>query len=460
METTDGSEAIKKVGGENKDKSLLIQKKFLEFYPDVVEVEHRSVPGGARWTLYLIILLLISLVAWASYAKVDRIVKTRGRLITTSSTIVLQPLATSVVRTVDAQVGQMVKAGQILITLDPTFAKSDLDRLEKRLKGLHCRVRRLEAEISETVLPLPGNDSSAAEKVEYQIFLERNAHYKNQIKAYDSDIKRLIAKYDTNLLYHEGYSNHVAVLSDIEAMYSKMAKAKQGSKLDFLRAKERRVEVQSDLFRLQNEKFEIVYENSSVKFNKAVFKAKWKQDLGTELSEKRLEKFAVEEEFNKAKRINSLIYLASPSDAVVLEVAKLSIGSVVREAEKLATLVPLDVPLEAEVEIPTKDIGRVRIGDDVRIKLDPFPFQKHGTLHGTIRTLSNDSFSKEIADGVLLYFRSRIDLKTTKLENVPDDFILFPGMTLSGEVKVGTRCVISYFLYPLIRALDESIREP
>ena len=436
------------------------EKKHLEFHPDAVEVEYRFVPGGARWTLYVILLFLVSLIVWASLAQVDRIVKTQGRLITTSSTIVLQPLNTSIVRTINAQVGQVVKAGETLITLDSTFAKSDMDRLRMRLNGLHYRVRRLDSEFSDVPLPQPQPDACRAENLEYQIYLRRKAYCDKQLQSYDSNIMRLGAKLDTNRLHHDGYADHVIVLSDIESMYGKMSKAKQGSELDFLRAKERRVEVQSELFRLTKEKEEIRCEKNSVTLEKEAFMAKWQQDIGTELSENRLEKIGIEEELNKARRVNSLVTLSSPSDAVVLEVAKLSIGSVVREAEQLVQLVPLDVPLEAEVEISSKDIGRVRVNDDVRIKLDPFPFQKHGTLQGRIRTLSNDSFSKELPDGMAVYFRSRITLKTTALGNVPDDFILLPGMTLAAEVKVGTRRVISYFLYPLIRALDEGIREP
>ena len=82
----------------------------------------------------------------------------------------------------------------------------------------------------------------------------------------------------------------------------------------------------------------------------------------------------------------------APADAIVLEVADRSVGSVVKEAEALYTLVPLDSPLEAEVSVEDRDIGRAATGASVRLKLDAWPFQRHGTLDGRLRTVSQESF--------------------------------------------------------------------
>ena len=133
-----------------------------------------------------------------------------------------------------------------------------------------------------------------------------------------------------------------------------------------------------------------------------------------------------------------------------------------REAEALITLVPINCEIELEAEIPAKDIGRVKVGDDVRVKLNAFPFQKHGTLSGKIRTISEDTFQKQQKQNELdsaTYYRARIPLQGS-LKNVHDSFRLIPGMEAQVEIKVGTRRVIEYIVYPLIKSLDEAIREP
>ena len=164
-----------------------------------------------------------------------------------------------------------------------------------------------------------------------------------------------------------------------------------------------------------------------------------------------------------------MVALTAPADAVVLDLAQRSVGSVVREAEPVVTLVPINVPLEAEVSINTRDIGRIAVGKEARIKLDAYPFQKYGTASGEVRTISQDTFvtgqqqdpnATTAQPPAAPFFKARILLADTRL-NVSDVPVrLLPGMTVSTEIKVGNRTVMSYFLYPLLRGLDDAIREP
>jgi HlyD family secretion protein len=150
--------------------------------------------------------------------------------------------------------------------------------------------------------------------------------------------------------------------------------------------------------------------------------------------------------------------------------AERSVGSILQQAEPFFTLVPFDSVLEADVKVESKDIGRIRTGDSVRVKLDAFPFQRHDTLPGKVRVISENAFQRNDPKALLqsmpdqepveAFYRTRVSLLSTQLRNVPDGFRLMPGMKVRAEIKVGTRSVISYFLYPVIRALDESLREP
>ena len=89
-----------------------------------------------------------------------------------------------------------------------------------------------------------------------------------------------------------------------------------------------------------------------------------------------------------------MLELRAPCDAVVHEIAPFQEGSAVREAESLITLIPLDVPLEAEIDVKAKDIGLIKVEDKGRIKFDAYPFQQHGTLDGNVRYISQDAFEK------------------------------------------------------------------
>jgi HlyD family secretion protein len=122
------------------------------------------------------------------------------------------------------------------------------------------------------------------------------------------------------------------------------------------------------------------------------------------------------------------------------------------------------VPLQAEIQIPADEIGFVRKSDRVRIKIDAFPFQRHGTVDGTLVAIGEDSF---VADGgnrgrpmTKAFYPARVGDLQSKLTKVPADTRLTPGMTLVAEIRVSERSVLSYFVYPLVKAFDEGIREP
>jgi len=137
---------------------------------------------------------------------------------------------------------------------------------------------------------------------------------------------------------------------------------------------------------------------------------------------------------------------------------------VIREAETMFVLVPRDEALRVEVNVEGRDIGQVAVGQAVRVKFEAFPFQKYGTATGEVGVISQDSFSPEAkAEGVRRssapYYRVLIDLRDTHLRLPSERVQLIPGMAVTAEMKVGQRTVISYFLYPLLRGLDESIRE-
>ncbi len=174
------------------------------------------------------------------------------------------------------------------------------------------------------------------------------------------------------------------------------------------------------------------------------------------------ERDAVEEQLKKADKRHSLVKLTAPADGVVLEIAKLSPGSVVKGAETFFTLVPLNVALEAEVNIDAVDVGYIKAGHPVHIKFDAFPYQKHGTLEATVRSISKDAFRRESGakTGGDSYYRGRLTLSGTRLKAMTDGTRLMPGMSLQAEIVVGQRTIMSYLAWPLLKGMNEAVREP
>jgi multidrug efflux pump subunit AcrA (membrane-fusion protein) len=129
-------------------------------------------------------------------------------------------------------------------------------------------------------------------------------------------------------------------------------------------------------------------------------------------------------------------------------------------ANPLFTLVPLDGPVEAEIDIDSQNVGFVKVGDPVRIKLDAYNFLYHGTAEGTIATISDGTFTQENNQVRAPFFKARVKLEKVALRNVPSNFRLIPGMTLQGDVLVGNRTILSYLISGALRTGSEAMREP
>ena len=239
--------------------------------------------------------------------------------------------------------------------------------------------------------------------------------------------------------------------------------AKQlGARVLFLDAQQKRMEVERDLQQAQNRELELKRELAVAEADKDAFKKGWRQKTMEDLLSTLRERDGINEQLQKAEKRHKLVTLLSPVDAVVLDIAKLSQGSVATAAETLFTLVPLAATLEAEVQIDSLDVGYVKVGDVAHLKLDAYPFQRHGALTAEVRTISEDAFRRDAAlgQGLDAYYLSRIGFGNARLKKMPEQARLLPGMTVTAEIVVGKRSVISYLLWPLTKALDESIREP
>lgn len=200
----------------------------------------------------------------------------------------------------------------------------------------------------------------------------------------------------------------------------------------------------------------------SVRADRDSFVQNWRRDVTQRLVDAQRDRETVEQQLSAITRRGELMVLRAPADGTVLELGKRSIGSVVSVTETLVTLVPTDAATEAEVEIGPQDIGHVRIGDSARVKFESLPFQRHGSAVGTVRVIGDDVLPSDQGPGKARSFvyRTRLTVDGSTLRNVPARFRALPGMELTAEVKVGTRSILSYFLEPILRMFDESLREP
>ncbi len=434
----------------------------IEFQTDALEIKNQRLPLWAQLCVYLPLVVLFGAILWASLAKVDVIVQATGKLVTDNQTIVMKPLERSVIKEVNVRIGDIVKPNQVLFTFDPTINLAEAEKLRGELSTLTAKYERLRAEFE-------GKEYKATKAGDINqdwqtaIYLQRNEYYREKINYYDEAVKQLDASKRSREATLANQRERLEAIKRIEQMFQQMFEKQVTSLKELLQIQITRMEMEASVDEMANSLLELGHQRASTISTKNSFVQEWLNNISEELVKTDREINTTRREYEKVEQLISYLYLRSPCEAVVHEIAQFSPGAAVREAEALITLIPLDGKVELEAEIRPQDIGKVKLGSEVRVKLNAYPFQRYGTLDGKVRNLSEDTIQRQQQsknpEETASYYRARVQI-WGKLRNIGPNFRLIPGMETQVEVKTGRRRVIEYITYPLIKALDETAREP
>lgn len=427
-----------------------------------------------RTVLWLLIGMVASIVAGLMIAQVDIIISANGKLATSESEIVLQPLETAVVRSVLVKAGQRVKKDEVLANLDPTFSQADENELTAKLRTLQAAYDRLSAE-SQGAVYAPSNPS-AEELTQLDVWRKRQAEYAARVAAAERKIQQFAADLTAHKSEAEGLAEQIRLAGDAHGIYESLVASNLASKLKLIETSEHLVQAKSRLSTNLGEQQRLTQQIAETQAERDAFVSEWGRKLAEELAKTRSDRDGVVAQLSKAQLRRQLAVLRAPRDATVLEVADRPEGSVVREAEPLLRLVPADAPVIADIQIDTRDVARLHLGDPVTLKFEALPWQQFGLVHGVLKSLTPDTIAdenprqtgeemstpglKSATRESTIHYRAQVELTDPKLRNLPPDFALKPGMRLVGDIKIGRRPVLEYLLNPVTRIISESLREP
>jgi HlyD family type I secretion membrane fusion protein len=419
-------------------------------------------PLLTRSTLRMSAVGLVLAILLAAVTRVDRTVTAAGQINSRQPTIVVQSLDRAIITSLAVREGDRVKAGQELATLDATFAAADVAGLTVQVESLAAEIGRLEAERENREI-VTGSLPVRYEAIQRSLLQRRRAERDEKLRGIDEKIAGGRATIQKYLADARQYGEQLRVVTAIEAMRRKLFDLGSGSQLTYLDAVHRRMEIERNVEYENNARVETEHALAAAQSERQSVLRQWQTQVDTDLAQRRAERDAALEQLAKATKHHELINLRAPADAIVQNMAKLSVGSVLTEAAPLFTLVPIDAPLEAEIRIDADDIGFVRPGDPVAIKLAPYTYLEHGYVEGHLRVLSADAVTTtedRNAAPTRPYYKGYVTLDRVRLRDVPKDFKLLQGTPVTADIKVGQRTLLSYLLTGALRTVDGAMREP
>jgi len=460
---------------------------IMEFESPSAAVIAEPVPLSSRSAIWWISAMLFILLLIAAFVPQDIVVTASGKVVTTSDTIILQPLQTAIIKSIKVKVGQIVKKGQVLAVLDPTLTQADVTAYQKSVSELVPMLKRLHAE-KEGRVYVPDNPNDPNQELQLREYQKRHAEALAADANYDQQIAGLEQQIAGNLEQAEYYKQRIGLNGDIEALRVLEEKEQVGSKLDTLAAADTVVSMQAYMQQAiasaQAEKAQLQSVQAQRDQGDATFDAATLQSISDNQA---LLDTAVQN-LQKANLYNGLVYMNAPVDGVMVQIEKVSAGSVLQPGEQFMQIVPMDKPLEVETYISGTDIGWVHPGDYVQIKFDTFMYQEYGDARGHVVSVTVDSFmapgntttstvpfytstgasdpsqtqlqSTTMSPIVNVFYVCRIVIDRMNLKHVPPDFRIIPGMPLAADIKVGWRTYLDYIFARVAPVFNEAMREP
>ena len=459
-----------------------------EFLPAALEVLETP-PSPIRMGLLILICAFVAAaLVWSYVSRIDIIAVAQGKLQPTGRVKVIQPLETSRVSATLVENGQMVKAGEVLVELDPADAAADAAGIVANLASYRAEASRRQAALDavQTRSLAPSLTVAWPEGIPVSIRQREERVYAADILQLRAQVASLEAQRDQKEAERTRLVSMIAAQGDLIGTLQERVSMKitlidrnAGSKADLLDATAALQDRKTTLAQQKGQLAETVA-------NLAVFATDIRRayetfvaDNAQKLADAERQVGDLTERYAKAKSRLGHMQLLSPIDGTVQASTLTTVGQVVTSGQDLMRIVPEGAALEIECYLPNKDIGFVKVGDRAIIKIDSFPFTRYGTLDADVIRVARDAIPQPDAEQIEkdgtrngqvmsqaggqrtqnLVFPVTLRPANRSIDVDGTGIPLGAGMAVTVEIRTGSRRILEYVFSPLAKVGSEAMKE-
>lgn len=414
-------------------------------------------PQLMRFSILAISAALVLFLCWASTTEISEVTRAEGEVVPSGYVQVVQHLEGGIVSKILAREGELVEKGQPLLLLDGAGAQEDLAKSQEQLRGLRIEQERLHA-------LLDGKDPDFnALSTEAQTML-------NQQRAFDATIA---AREKEASIIRQQISQKQQTLRSLESRRGTLVKNVRLSEESLVAMQTLMEKGLANRFRYLNQQEEtnrqrgqLAEVNSEITAAQqgiieyeqrlASLEANYRDQAAAAASRVELEIAQLQEVIAKQQNRVDRLEVRAPTRGLVKGLQVHTVGAVLGSGEEIAEIVPIDAQMVVEAKISTSDVGHVRVGQPVQIKVHSFDFVRYGMVEGTLESISPTTFIDKLNK---TYYRARIILRQPYVGHAPGRNLVLPGMTVESDIMTGTKTVMEYMLKPIHVATSTAMQE-
>ncbi len=432
-----------------------------EFLAGVLTLQKTPPSPAPRVALWLICSFALLALLWSIFGKVDVVATAPGKIIPSGRSMAIQAIETASVKSIRVREGDSVHAGDLLLELDATAASADIDRIDNDRIAARLQTLRSQAMISAMVGGRPSTMTAADVPSSRMLEATRqvegmHAEHNARLARLDADIDRRQAELQSTQQMIRKLEQTLPITRIRAQDYKDLQERGFVSRHAWLEKEQARLDQEGELSTQQSRMTEISAALRENQAQRRALVAETRRQLLDMSVEGEQKAESLRQEMLKAKAREKLMRITAPIDGTVQQLTINTVGGVVTPAQVLMLLVPDQQPIEIDATLENKDIGFVKPGQSVEIKVETFPYTHYGTIPGTVMHLSHDAVSDD-KHGLTYLAKIRIEKTTVQVNG--KSVLLHPGMAVVAEIKTGRRRVIEYFLSPLLQNTSESLRE-
>ncbi|SEC28373.1 hemolysin D [Rhizobiales bacterium GAS188] len=458
-----------------------------EFLPAALEILETP-PSPIKMGLLLLICSFFAVaLVWSYLGHIDIIAVAQGKLQPTGHVKVIQPLETSRVQATRAENGMRVRAGDVLVELDPSEAAADVAASAASLASYRAEALRREAAIKAAqTMPIstrldivwPAETPAAIRRREERVFTADLAQLDAQIASLSAQAQQKRAEHERLATTIVAQEQLIATLQQRVTMRAQLVDMNAGSKSNLIDATET---LQYQKTTLAQQKGQL----AEAEANLGVVLKDIQKTTDTFIAENAQKAAEAErqaadlqEKLIKAKARLSHMTLTSPIDGTVQASTLTTVGQIVTSGQELMSIVPEGTTLEIEAYLPNKDIGFVKEGEPAIVKIESFPFSRYGTIDARVTRVARDAIPEPDADQLEkdptrraarlpngaqrtqnLVFPVTLALDQTLINVDGTKVPLGAGMAVTVEIRTGSRRILEYVFSPLVQIGSEAMKE-
>jgi len=446
---------------------------YHDFKPILTEIEERPPNPLGTMFLWTIIALMVVVLLGLYLVKVDVVVTARGKIIPLGDVKVLQPLETGVVTGIHVKEGDFVMKGAILLEIDPSIDKADLEGKERNLKFSRLAMERINAVLSGNGFSPPRKEYSPdVIATQVQQYKAQKAVYVSTLQEKEKEYRETQSALNTLTEEIRKLRNLLSITVEDERRQKALVEIGALAENRYREKMKERMNLEREIDVKKGQSEQAATKLERIKDEIETFKNSFREKLLSEFSTNMQGKNVLEAEVSNLKFKQEKKYIISPVAGYVHQLPVKTIGGVVTTAQPVVSLVPENTPLIVNAMVFNKDIGFVKEGQRTVIKVDTFDFQKYGIIEGLVETISPSSIEenknasnantnardlekRNESGSYPVYVKMVSEILTTR---DGAEYRVKPGMSVTAEINVGKRRVIEFFLFPIIRYLDEGLK--